>query len=101
MLNTVILMHKAKLYKFWQGLGFIINEAKKHPDVFMPFFVHVGDVDFTSEKFKNLLLDTYLDDAFKDYVYKYIDSLGMLFLIDNLITIDCAEEHITVHITKA
>ncbi|XP_028400610.1 G2/M phase-specific E3 ubiquitin-protein ligase-like [Dendronephthya gigantea] len=40
MLNTVILMRKAELDQFGQGLGPILNEAQKHPDVFKPLFVH-------------------------------------------------------------
>lgn len=96
MLNSVILMRKAELDQFCQGLGPILNEARKHPDVFKPLFVHVGDVDLTPKKFKSLLLDTNLDDTLKGYFYNYIDHLGMLFLHCTIIIGFYLAEDITV-----
>ena len=52
MLNSVILIRNAEIDKFSHSLGPILNEARGHPEIFKPLFVHVSEVDLTPKSLK-------------------------------------------------
>ena len=75
MLNSVILTQKAELDQLAEGLGPVLVEARLHPDIFEPLFMHKEDLCITPEIFKNLLvLDRSLNSTMRDYLYNFIDQ---------------------------
>ena len=77
-----MLSRKAELDQFIEGLGPVIREARCHPEIFKPLFVHSEDQVFLPELFKSLLLDRSLDPTTKGYFLKFIDEQGMTILLD-------------------
>ena len=77
MISSIITSRKAELDQFAVGLGPLLKEAKKFPEMCRRLFVYDESMDALSpEMVKDLLYMDQLESNLREYLEKYIDSKG-------------------------
>lgn len=77
MISTIITSRKAELDQFAMGLGPVLKEAIKFPEMCKRLLVYDESMDaLTPKMVKNLLHTAQLESNLKEYLEKYIESKG-------------------------
>ena len=110
MISSIITSRKAELDQFAIGLGPVLQEAKKFPEMCRRLFVYDGSMDTLSPQIvKNLLYMDQLESNLKEYLEKYIESKGTIqcfpfnnvnFLFFTHCNIHCWEPNLIFHVNS-
>jgi hypothetical protein len=75
-LHGVLLSCKAELDQFLLGLGPLVDNIRKYPDVFELLFVSSGAKPPTGDDLLSLIDYENVDDEIKQYFIRYVHSEG-------------------------
>ena len=77
MISSIVTSRKAELDQFAIGLGPVLEEARKFPELCRQLFVYDESTDdLTPERMKSLLYMGNLESNLQDHLNKYIEMKG-------------------------